>query len=46
MDTMVATGADWVLPAMIGLTLACALASALVGMRMLRKQFEKAGMTA
>ena len=46
MDTMVATGADWVLSAMVGLTLACALASALVGMRMLRKQFEKAGMTA
>ena len=46
MDTMVATGADWVLPAMIALTLVCALVSALAGMRMLRKQFEKAGMTA
>lgn len=46
MDTMVATGADWVLPAMIVLTLVCALVSALAGMRMLRKQFEKAGMTA
>lgn len=46
MDTMIATGADWVLPAMIALTLVCALVSALVGMRMLRKQFEKAGMTA
>lgn len=46
MDTMVATGAGWVLPAMVALTLACALVSALVGTRMLRRQFEKAGMTA
>lgn len=46
MDTMLATGADWVLPAMIALTIVCALVSALVGMRLLRKQFEKAGMTA
>lgn len=46
MDTMMATGTGWVLPAMILLTLVCALISALVGRRLLRKQFEKAGMTA
>ena len=46
LDTMLATGADWVLPAMIALTLVCALASALVGRRLLRKQFERAGVTA
>ena len=46
MDTMLATGADWVLPAMVALTLACALASGLVGRRLLKKQFEKAGVTA
>lgn len=46
MDTMMSTGADWVLPAMTVLTLACALASALVGRALLKKQFEKAGITA
>ena len=46
MYTMLATGADWVLPAMVALTLACALASGLVGRRLLKKQFEKAGVTA
>ena len=46
MDTMLATGADWVLPAMVALTLACALPSGLVGRRLLKKQFEKAGVTA
>ena len=33
----------WVLPGMIALTLVCALVSALVGRRLLKKQFEKAG---
>lgn len=46
MDTMVATGTDWMLPAMVALTLACALVSALVGRRLLKKQFERAGVTA
>ena len=46
MDTMMATGTIWVLVIMIVATLACALISALVGMRLLRKQFEKAGVTA
>ena len=31
---------------MIALTLVCALVSALVGRRLLKKQFEKAGVTA
>lgn len=46
MDTMISTGAGWVLPAMIVLTLACALVSALVGRHLLKKQFEKAGIVA
>lgn len=46
MDTMLATGTDWMLPAMIALTLVCALVSALVGRKLLKKQFEKAGATA
>ena len=46
MSTMQATGADWVLPAMVVLTLACALVSALLGRRLLRRQFERAGVTA
>ena len=46
LDTMVSTGAGWVLPGMIALTLVCALVSALVGRRLLKKQFEKAGVTA
>lgn len=46
MDTMMATGADWVLPAMIALTLLCALISGLVGQYLVRKQFAKAGATA
>lgn len=45
MDTMMATATDWMLPAMIVLTLVCALISGLVGRRLLRKQFEKAGIT-
>ena len=46
MDTMLSAGADWVLPAMIVLTLVCALVSGLVGRILLRKQFERAGATA
>lgn len=45
MDTMLATMQDWMLPAMIIGTLICALISALVGKRLLKKQFEKAGIT-
>lgn len=46
MDTMLATGAAWVLPAMIAGIVVCGLASALLGQRLLRKQFEKAGIAA
>ena len=46
MDTMLATGTAWVLPAMIVLTLVCALVSGLLGRKLLKKQFEKAGVTA
>lgn len=46
MDTMLATGTWWVLVGMIALTLVCALASALVGRKLLKKQFERAGVTA
>lgn len=46
MDTMLATGTEWVLVGMIALTLVCALVSALVGRKLLKKQFEKAGVTA
>lgn len=46
MDTMVSTAQDWMLPAMIVVTLLLALISALLGKRLLRKQFEKAGITA
>lgn len=46
MDTMMATGADWVLAGMIVLTVVCALISAFVGLGLLRKQFERAGITA
>ena len=46
MDTMLSTGADWVLPAMIALTLVCALLSGLVGQYLVRRQFAKAGVTA
>jgi len=46
MDTMTSTGAAWVLPAMIGGILLCGLISALLGQRLLHKQFEKAGVIA
>ena len=37
---------DWMLPAMILAAMACAVASGLLGLRLLRRQFEKAGVTA
>ena len=46
MDTMMSTATEWMLPAMILATVACAIVSGLVGMRLLRRQFEKAGATA
>ncbi len=46
MDTMVKTASDWMLPAMIAGTILCALISALFGLKLLKKQFEKAGITA
>lgn len=46
METMSATGTVWVLPAMIIAILVCGLISALLGQKLLRKQFEKAGATA
>lgn len=45
MDTMVKTASDWMLPAITGGTVICALISALFGLKLLRKQFEKAGIT-
>ncbi len=46
MDTMFSTATSWMLPAMLVATVACAVVSGLVGMRLLRRQFAKAGMTA
>ncbi|MFD3158172.1 MptD family putative ECF transporter S component [Haloimpatiens sp. FM7330] len=46
MNTMIATAKDWMIPAIIIGTLLCALISALLGKRLLRKQFEKAGIVA
>jgi energy-coupling factor transport system substrate-specific component len=46
MDTMIASGTGWVLPAMIVGIIVCGLASALLGQWLLRRQFEKAGVTA
>ncbi|RLP09725.1 MptD family putative ECF transporter S component [Propionibacterium australiense] len=46
MDTMLATGTGWMLPLMIASILGCALVSGLLGRRLLRRQFEKAGVTA
>ncbi|MBW6409619.1 MptD family putative ECF transporter S component [Clostridium weizhouense] len=43
MDTMVATAQDWMLPAMIIGTLILALIGAMIGKKLLQKQFEKAG---
>lgn len=46
MNTMVDTARDWMLPAMIIGTLLLAFISALLGKRLLKKQFEKAGIVA
>ena len=46
MDTMMSTATDWMLPVMVLATVACAVVSGLLGMRLLHRQFEKAGMTA
>ncbi|WP_113671698.1 MptD family putative ECF transporter S component [Vallitalea guaymasensis] len=46
MNTMVETAKDWMLPAMIIGTLLLAFISALLGKRLLKKQFEKAGILA
>lgn len=46
MDTMSATAQDWMLPAMIAATLLFAWLGALFGRKLLKKQFEKAGVTA
>lgn len=46
MDTMSATAQDWMLPAMIAGTLLFAWLGALLGRKLLKKQFEKAGITA
>ena len=45
-DTMQATGNSAILAVMLIGTLAAALISAAVGSKMLKKQFEKAGITA
>lgn len=45
-DTMQETGNTWILTIMIVGTLAAAAASAFAGYKMLKKQFEKAGITA
>ncbi len=46
MDTMMSTATDWMLPVMVLACVACAVVSGLLGMRLLHRQFEKAGMTA
>ena len=46
MATMTATGTGWVLAGMIILNVVCALISGMAGLKLLRKQFEKAGVTA
>lgn len=46
MDTMSATAQGWMLPAMIAATLFLAWLGGLLGRRLLKKQFEKAGITA
>ena len=46
MSTMESTATGWLLPAMTLTTVVCALISGLVGLRLLRRQFERAGITA
>lgn len=43
MTTMIGTAQNWMLPAMIIGTLICAFISAMLGQKLLKKQFEKAG---
>ena len=44
-DTMRATGTGWILVIMLVGTVLAAALSAFIGCRMLKKQFEKAGIT-
>jgi len=44
-DTMRATGTGWILVAMLAGTVIAAAVSAFIGCKMLKKQFEKAGIT-
>lgn len=44
-DTMRATGTGWILAAMLTGTIIAAAVSAFIGCKMLKKQFEKAGIT-
>lgn len=44
-DTMRSTGSAWIMVVMLAGTILAAAASAFVGCRMLKKQFEKAGIT-
>lgn len=44
-DTMRSTGTTWILVAMLAGTALAAAVSAFIGCRMLKKQFEKAGIT-
>lgn len=44
-DTMRSTGTTWILVIMLAGTILAAAISAFVGCRMLKKQFEKAGLT-
>lgn len=46
LETMANAGQDWVLPAIIIATLAVAFLSGLLGKKLLKKQFERAGITA
>ncbi|MDF2568152.1 MAG: hypothetical protein K0R90_1608 [Oscillospiraceae bacterium] len=43
MDTMLATAQNWMLPVMIVTTALCALLGAILGKKLLGKQFQKAG---
>ena len=45
-NTMARTATAWMLPAMIAAAVVCALVSGLIGLRLLRRQFERAGITA
>jgi energy-coupling factor transport system substrate-specific component len=45
-DTMIASGPDWLQPVIITGTILAALISGLIGRVLLKKQFEKAGITA